>query len=97
LDKHFRAIAHNSHIPLIGTIYRPGAMFLFNNPFACQPLTEILEHMRKAGSELTSTGKIKRKTKRKIEQKITTRKDFIRMTNYFWFDKLAGRKDGNDY
>jgi multimeric flavodoxin WrbA/putative sterol carrier protein len=97
LDKHFRAIAHNSHIPLIGTLYRPGAMFLFNNPFVYKQLTEILESMKKAGAELTSIGQIKRKTKQKIEQQITTRKNFIRLTNYFWFDKLSGRKKGDDY
>ncbi|MDR0370945.1 MAG: NAD(P)H-dependent oxidoreductase [Prevotellaceae bacterium] len=97
LEMHFKAIAHNSHIPLITTIFRSGAMFLFNNPFFYKPLTEILENMRKAGAELTLTGKINRKTKKKIEQKITSKKEFIKMTNYFWHDKITSQKDSNDY
>jgi multimeric flavodoxin WrbA/putative sterol carrier protein len=97
LEMHFKAIAHNFHIPLTETIFRSGAMFLFNNPFSHKPQTEILENMKKAGVELTLTGKINRKTKRKIEQKITGRREFIKMTNYFWYDKITGQKDANDY
>jgi multimeric flavodoxin WrbA/putative sterol carrier protein len=97
LDKHFKAIAHNYHVPLIETIYRSGAMFLFNNPFVYKQQTEILENMRKAGVELTSTGKITRKTKRKIEQNISNQKEFIKMTNYFWFDKVTSQKNATDY
>jgi putative NADPH-quinone reductase/putative sterol carrier protein len=97
LEKHFRAIAHNFHIPLTETIFRSGAMFLFNNPFVYKQQTEILENMKKAGTELILSGKISRKTKRKIEQKITGKKEFIKMTNYFWFDKITCRKDDNDY
>jgi multimeric flavodoxin WrbA/putative sterol carrier protein len=97
LDKHFRAIAHNFHIPVTETIFRSGTMFLFNNPFFYKQQTEILENMKKAGTELTMTGKITGKTKRKIEQKITGKKKFIKMTNYFWFDKIANQKDNNDY
>jgi multimeric flavodoxin WrbA/putative sterol carrier protein len=97
LEMHFRAISHNTHIPLSETVYRPGAMFLFNNPFFYKAQTEILENMKKAGTELALTGKINRKTKRKIEQKLTGKKEFIKMTDYFWFDKIAGQKNGNDY
>jgi hypothetical protein len=60
-------------------------------------LTEILENTKKAGLELSLTGKISRKTKRKIEQKITGRREFIKMTNYFRYDKITGQKDTNDY
>jgi multimeric flavodoxin WrbA/putative sterol carrier protein len=97
LETHFRAIAHNFHIPLTETIYRSGAMFLFNNPFAYKTQTEILENMKKAGTELALTGKINRKTKKKIEQKITCKKEFVKMTNYFWFDKITSQKENNDY
>ena len=97
METHFRAIAHNFHIPLTETVYRSGAMFLFNNPFVYKQQTEILENMKKAGTELASTGKINRKTKRIIEQKITSKKEFVKMTNYFWFDKIANQKDSNDY
>lgn len=97
LEMHFRAMAHNLHIPLTETIFRPGAMFLFNHPFSYRLQTEILENMKKAGIELTLTGKIDRKTKRKIEQKLVGRKEFIRMTNYFWYDKITNQKDANDY
>jgi hypothetical protein len=72
-------------------------MFLFNNPFFFKLQTEILENMKNAGAELTLTGKVNRKTKRKIEQKITDRREFIKMTNYFWYDKITGQKDANDY
>ena len=70
---------------------------MFNNPFVYKQQTEILENMKKAGTELASTGKINRKTKRIIEQKITSKKEFVKMTNYFWFDKIANQKDSNDY
>ncbi|MDR1455777.1 MAG: NAD(P)H-dependent oxidoreductase [Tannerella sp.] len=97
LQKHFKAIAHNFHVPLIETVFRSGAMFLFNNPFVYKKQMEILENMKKAGAELTSTGKIKRQTKRNIEQKITGKKEFIKMTNFFWFDKISGPKNSIDY
>jgi multimeric flavodoxin WrbA/putative sterol carrier protein len=97
LETHFRAIAHNFHIPVIETIYRSGAMFLFNNPFFYKVQTEILESMKKAGAELALTGKVSRKTKRKIEQEITGKKEFVKMTNYFWFDKISNQKNSNDY
>jgi multimeric flavodoxin WrbA/putative sterol carrier protein len=97
LETHFRAIAHNFHIPLTETVYRPGAMFLFNNPFFYKAQIEILENMKKAGMELVLTGKINRVTKRKIEQKITGKKEFVKMTNYFWFNKVSRQKDSNDY
>jgi hypothetical protein len=97
LEAHFRAIAHNFHIPLTETVFRSGAMFLFNNPFSYKAQTEILENMKKAGTELILIGKISRKTKRKIEQKIASKKEFIKMTDYFWFDKITNQKNGNDY
>jgi multimeric flavodoxin WrbA/putative sterol carrier protein len=97
LDRHFRAIAHNFHIPLVETVYRPGAMFLFNNPFLYKKQTEILESMKKAGTELTLTGKISRKTKRIIEQSLTAKKEFVRMSNYFWFDKITRQKNTGNY
>jgi hypothetical protein len=97
LESHFKAIAHNSHTPLIEMIYRSGAMFLFNNPLFYQSLIDILENMKKAGTELVLTGKINRKTKSKIEQKITNQKEFAKMTNYFWHDKITNQKDCHDY
>jgi multimeric flavodoxin WrbA/putative sterol carrier protein len=97
LEAHFRAIAHNFHIPLTETIYRSGVMFLFNNPLSCKTQMEVLENTKKAGTELILTGKINRKTKKKIEQKIAGKKEFVKMTNYFWFDKITRQKDGNDY
>jgi multimeric flavodoxin WrbA len=97
LDTHFKAIAHNFHVPIAETIYRSGAMFLFNNPFFYKLQTEILANMKKAGTELISAGRISRKTKGKFERKIADKKEFIKMTNYFWFDKITGQKDSNDY
>jgi multimeric flavodoxin WrbA/putative sterol carrier protein len=97
LKMHFKAIAHNAHVPLTETIFRSGAMFLFNNPFSYKSQTEILENMKKAGTELTLSGKISRKTKKKIEQKLTGRREFIKMTNYFWHDKITKQKESDDY
>jgi putative NADPH-quinone reductase len=64
LDVHFKSIAHNFHIPMIETIYRPVAMFLFNNPFFYKLQTEVLDNMKKTGTELILTGKINKETKK---------------------------------
>lgn len=97
LDTHFKAIAHNFHIPLIETIYRSGAMFLFNNPFFYKQQTEILKNITKAGTELILKGTVTGKTKRRIERRITDKKEFVKMTNYFWFDKITNHNDIADY
>ncbi|MDR1170523.1 MAG: NAD(P)H-dependent oxidoreductase [Prevotellaceae bacterium] len=97
LESHFEAIAHNFHVPLIETVFRSGAMFLFNNPFCYRLQIQILESMKKAGSELVMTGKIGRKTKKRIEQEFTDKKEYAKMTNCFWFDKITRKRNGNDY
>jgi hypothetical protein len=53
--------------------------------------------MKQAGTELIAKGKIGRKTKRKIEQKLSSKKEFVKMTNYFWFDKITNQRDNKDY
>jgi multimeric flavodoxin WrbA/putative sterol carrier protein len=97
LNSHFEAIAHNFHVPLLETIYRSGAMFLFNNPFFYKLQIEILENMKKAGMELILTGKIGKKTKKTIEQEFSNKTEYVKMSNFFWFDKITYKKNDNDY
>ncbi|MDR0385894.1 MAG: NAD(P)H-dependent oxidoreductase [Prevotellaceae bacterium] len=97
LKTHFEAIACNFHVPLIETVLRAGAMFLFNNPFCYKMQIEILENMKKAGRELILTGKIDRKTKKQIERELAGKREYAQMTNYFWFDKITNRRNSDDY
>jgi hypothetical protein len=97
LDAHFKAISHNFHTPLVSAIYRTGAMFLFNNPFYYKQQTQILEQTQIAGRELVLYGKIKKRTLRKIQQKLSGHSEFAKMSDYFWADKLRKQKNIRDY
>jgi putative NADPH-quinone reductase/putative sterol carrier protein len=97
LDAHFKAISHTFHIPLVSTIYRTGAMFLFNNPFYYKQQSQILEHTQNAGRELALYGKVKKQTLRKIQQQLSSHSEFAKMSDYFWDDKLRKQKNIRDY
>lgn len=97
LDAHFEAISHNFHIPVVGKIYRPGVMFLFNNPLLYRQQIEILKNIRKAGFELVKNGKTNRRTERRISRKFMSHSLFADTSNWFWHDKITKHKNPDDY
>lgn len=88
VNYHFKAVSHNGHFPIISQIYRSGAMYLYNNPLEYQKLLEITDSLIKAGEEIIAYGKIQKKTINIITQKIASKEDFIKNSNYFWNNKI---------
>ena len=90
----FKALAHNRHCPIVGEIYRTTAVGLYGSPFHFKKLNKILSALESVGSEIINLGKIKRKTKKIITQKISTTQDDLDKVNEWW-DEKKGSKDYN--
>lgn len=89
----FKLYSHSSHVPLIAEIYRPGGIFLLQNPFHYFKLKRFLESLRTAMHEIVDRGKIGSKTKRGLNFKISQH-TFLESTNKYW-DNLHRVKDVN--
>ncbi|MDY6800531.1 MAG: NAD(P)H-dependent oxidoreductase [Bacteroidota bacterium] len=87
----FNALAHNRHCPVVGEIYRTTAIGLYDNPFLFKKLNQVLAALEKAGEEVVSFGKIKRKTQKIIHKKLKpTANDLDRINE--WWNKKKGSK-----
>ncbi len=89
----FKFYSHSSHSPLIAEIYRPGAIFLLQNPFYYMKLKRFLEALRIAMHEIVDYGKIESKTQKKLNIKIN-QTSFLESTNKYW-DNLYKTKNVN--
>lgn len=89
----FKLYSHSSHAPLIAEIYRPGAIFLLQNPFNYIKLKKFLEALRTSMFEIIEKGKIGSMTKRKLNIKIN-QSAFLESTNKYW-DNLYKKKNVN--
>ena len=85
---------YNRHTPIVGEIYRTTAVGLYGNPFTYKKLNNILFALESAGEEIIDSGKMKRKTKRIITQKVVSRKQDLVKVNEWWNEK-KGSKDYN--
>lgn len=94
ISSYFNALAHNRHTPLIAEIYRPTAVGLYGNPFLLKNLNNIIDALEKAGEQVVSNGKIKKRTLRIIQQKIGGSKRDLTNINEWWNEK-KGSKDYN--
>jgi multimeric flavodoxin WrbA/putative sterol carrier protein len=89
----FKLYSHSSHSPLVAEIYRPGGIFLLQNPFQYLKLQQFLNGLREAVHQAIDYGRVKRRTMRKINVKIDE-KEFLKSTNKYW-DNLSKKKDVN--
>lgn len=90
----FHALANNRHCPVVGEIYRTTAVGLYGNPFLFKMQNQVLQALEKAGEEIVTKGKIKKKTKKIISQKIkATQKDMNKINE--WWNEKKGSKDYN--
>jgi multimeric flavodoxin WrbA/putative sterol carrier protein len=89
----FKLYSHSSHSPLIAEIYRPGGIFLLQNPFNYLNLKKFLEALRTATHEIVDSGKIKSRTKRRLNIKLDETR-FLKSTNKYW-DNLYKSKNVN--
>jgi len=89
----FRLYSHSSHMPLIAEIYRPGAIFLVQNPFNYEKMTRFLKTLRLAVHEIVDQGRIESKTKRRLKIGLDE-KSFLQSTNKYW-DNLYKAKEVN--
>ena len=74
-------------------IYRPGGIFLVQNPFQYQKLIQFLEGLKETLHQVIDTGKVKPRTIRKMNVKLDE-KVFLKSTNKYW-DNLYKNKDVN--
>lgn len=89
----FKLYSHSSHSPLIAEIYRPGDIFLLQNPFNYVKLKKFLSALTSAMHEIADKGIIESKTKRKLNIKID-QNNFLESTNKYW-DNLFKSKNVN--
>lgn len=91
LSHHFKAISINQHTPIVAELYRSSVIYLFNNPLLYAIQRDILNAFGDAGFELIKYGKVKAKTKRRIEKIISTPREFVELSNDFWLDKVNSK------
>jgi len=89
----FKLYSHSSHSPLIAEIYRPGGIFLMQNPFNYMLLKRFLKALRTATHEIVDFGKIKSMTNNRLNIKIN-QTAFLESTNKYW-DNLYKTKNAN--
>lgn len=89
----FKLYSHSSHAPLVAEIYRPGGIFLVQNPFQYQKLRQFLEGLKETLHQVIDTGKVKPRTIRKMNVKLDENV-FLKSTNKYW-DNLSKNKDVN--
>jgi multimeric flavodoxin WrbA/putative sterol carrier protein len=92
---HFKAISHNSHMPLIAEIFRPEGMNLYNNPSFYVKLVEVIDSLKQAGKEIVENGKVNKKKLKTISQDSSSHKDFMEGSNAFWKDNIDTYKKEN--
>ena len=93
--KHFfKLYSHSSHSPLIAEIYRPGGIFLLQNPFNYTKLMKFMGALQIATHEIVDYGKIRSKTQQKLNVKLDE-SVFLKSTNKYW-DNLYKNKN-TDY
>jgi len=86
---HFEDWSHNSHIPIITEILRPGCMEICNNPLLYQVLNSVMDSLEKAGKDLFEKGEVDKKLLALISQEGSTGEEFAANSNPFWFNKIA--------
>jgi NADPH-dependent FMN reductase len=79
----FRLYSHSSHAPLVAEIYRPGGIFLLQNPFQYLKLKRFLKALRNAMREIVISGKISWRTRLALNVRIDEG-DFLKSTNKYW-------------
>ncbi|HAF30121.1 MAG TPA: hypothetical protein DCG75_13855 [Bacteroidales bacterium] len=92
---YFQALAHNRHTPVIAEIYRTTAVGLYGNPFAFKMQRSVLNALEKAGEDIVTLGKIKRRTQKLIHQKFRVTSTDIDKVNEWWKESEGSQK--NDY
>lgn len=85
---YFQALSHNWHMPVVGEIYRPAAMALFNNPLCYDYQQLILEQIGLAGEQLAKGGHISGNIKKRIERDYIAVGKFQGTANYYWTIRL---------
>ena len=89
----FKLYSHSSHSPLIAEIYRPGGIFLIQNPFNYPVLKKFLEALRESMHQIVENGRIENKTKKRLNIRIN-QSVFLESTNKYW-DNLYKSNDVN--
>jgi len=92
VSEHFKQLSTTKHMPLVAEVYRSAAIYIYNNPLMYQKLNKIMDALRCAGEEIIYGGKIRIMTKKKIEQDVDKRSNFIKIANNFFFKKMINNE-----
>ena len=79
----FRLYSHSSHAPLVAEIYRPGAIFLVQNPFNYVKLKTFLSGLKEGVREVVESGGISQRTMKKLNVGVSE-EAFLPSTNKYW-------------
>ena len=91
--RHFEAISHNHHTPVIAYLLSPQGNNLFANPLYYPQLIEKVEALKKAGEQIVINGKVDKKILQKISA-TTPKKKILHWqmdASRFWQDKIDNR------
>ena len=89
VGEHFRALAHNWHVPVVGEIYRPAVISLFNDPLCYSFQQEVLRQLEIAGEMLVRKGYIAPRIRKAIERDFISVRGFRERADYFWSKHLS--------
>jgi len=89
---YFEDWSHNSHMPIIAEILRPGCMEIYNNPLNYQLLNSVMNSLEKAGEDLFENGIVDKKLLALISQEGSIGEEFVANSNPFWFNKIERKE-----
>jgi len=93
LVKTFKAYTRQENIPFAENVLLPGAMELYYNPTKRSLLLKKLEHLRSAGEQIVTQGRVKKSTLKAIS-KVAHRGNWLDGANMYWHHETAAGHAG---
>ena len=83
-------------MPILEGIYRSSSTALYNDPLKYNTLKKILASIELAGEEIVLNGKVKKRTRKTLEQIVDTRESFLDICNNYFFERMV-QNDSSPY
>jgi len=93
LVKTFEAYTRQENIPFAANVLLPGAMELYFNPTKRSLLLKKLEHLRSAGEQIITQGRVQKGTLKAIS-KVAHRGNWLDGANMYWHQETAAGHAG---
>jgi len=88
IKQHMKQLYKTKGMPILEGIYRPSSTALYNNPLKYKALKKILAAIETAGEEIVKYGKVKKKTRKTLEQTVDTRDTFLEICNNYYYERM---------